>query len=153
MYFTPFVRLQIWLPWSAIIMVGYEEHYSTLRQTIINISYIIKRKTYLIANCDVAWYCMWGTQLKANWFISWNFTYLLFFVPKQLEEVKTITFISASHFLLIILLLLIILQHTLKSHVFYLFTGQLHVTNKIGYPTTNDTRLAFSEAQYQPHVI
>ena len=87
-------------------------------------------KTYLIPNCDVTWYCMWGTQLKANWLISWNFTYLLFFVPKQLQEVKKITFISASHLQLLHLLLLIILQHTLKSHVFYLFTSQLHATNK-----------------------
>ena len=76
--------------------------------------------------------------------ISWNFTYLLFFVPKRLQEVKTTTFISANHFHLLIWLLLIILQHTLKSHVFYLFTSQLHATNRMRYPKTIDTRLRVS---------
>jgi hypothetical protein len=150
MQFTSFVMLQIRLLWSVTIVVGYDEQESKLAHTIINISSIVKIKMCLTTHCEVAWYCMWGTQLIAYCFISWNLTYLLFFAPEEFQVVKTTTFTLASHCQLLMLLLLIILQ-IFKSQVSSIFTIHLHATQ---YLLPNNkwqyiVYYVFREGQYQ----
>ena len=113
-------------------------------------SSIVKIKTYLIAHCEVAWYCV-VHQLTAESVVSWNFTYLIFFAPEEFQDVETSTATASRHLHLLISLYLILIKQFLTRHETFVLhirrqtTKDAQISTQCTNLTTNDSWLLDSE--------